>query len=585
MRQFFSSARARARRTTPTELAFLAARLEPPAPGEPPPPPRTPGHRARAADPAMPMYAPAHAFAARKSWNAHILSQLESEVMARSGDDARASVLALLEKYCEQLEFRSARALLLAQLALVGSDGVRMYLLHSALLAGSPSDVRNVYEAYCANAPRADVAAVALAALAYLGDSAGLSECRRLTARFWDLETDAHTLLASALDYMLNGSWGDASDAWHRARALGDFPEAAADLVVCLAARYYLLECPDVEAVQRLLVFVEECGHSPSAQFTALVFSLLAPMHRGTPMREWVELAAERAWPVSGLAAVELVRALRPQLPDSEYRGLSARLRARLAERGVAVRRNVLLDNVGKRITAAMNMPHTDLVAYLQGLRRRGVRPPFGVLVNTFSKLLRANAPKQGTAVVDMMRELEFPIHCVETDFAMMAHYCRSSAYAPAACDEMLQQFFAQYPIVSLDLPMLTQIGWLLYNCGRYEQAVETVDNLRARQYPPESQFSSRTYDCRALLLLVWCRFKLGQPLVPFVRGVLADSPGIFLDAVFKSKLRRLLLHVGEDRDVLDEIDASNTAYIRSLESEVEYIASQAANAGPSATL
>lgn len=503
------------------------------------------------------------------------LEDLESLVMKEdiSSEERRNDTLILLNEYCLNADFTSAKAFLLANLKELGSEGVSLFIWNTIIISYSSNDVLFAFKEYCKlETPKPEVASLALQALTYMDNSAGFEECWNLTSRFYTVSASPEIIMAKCLDAMLSQNWQNALQFWENANQLPEFKNVKLDDLFVLACRYFLLENPNLDGAKELLEFMSEIQQKPSSQFTAVVFYYMAPMYQGTGMSAWISSAYKNGWTVEKQAVLAILRLCRASLPNSKYHELFEQFQTKTRTWKSSSRdERRLWTSYEQTIINAMALPNANVIDILQQLQKNGVHLRYRVLVRAFVMCVEANQAKEKDIVVGMMKEYGYPIHCVETDLAMMEFYCRESKYDPVSCKEMIVHYLVEYPALNLNLSTLTQIGWILYNAKDYEMAIQIGDSKR-EQGDSRTSFCRGNHDSKSIALLLWCLFKNRKPLVPFLRGVLAEARDIYFDKTFVRKLKKLLVYLGEDLTVIEEINISNDTYMASLGQELDTI-------------
>ena len=507
---------------------------------------------------------------------------------------SNTKLIALINEQCKAYDFTTAKALLRECISIVGGSGVCAFVRHSMFASGNAADILDFYRRLCQiQKPLPHEAALVLQSLTYLNNPVYFNECWDLTSKFFDPAENASTLLAKMLDFMLDENWSSAEKTWKAAEQLPSFSVADKDLLFTLACRFFLLDSHNVDNVHSILKLMKEVNISPSSQLTSILFQYLVPVYRGSDLPFWINYATENNWNINGECIMALVRTRYNSVPRAQYRKLfraaysklpkELKLFPKLAPRSFE---RIMLNMISKNTLASYNQPITNLHEYdsnpeprrvfimkiLDNLQKMGIKLRYNVLVEAFVKLKSPSDVEDREKVKMLMKLNDYPIHCVETDFAMIEYYAKMNKYDKTLCDTLISEFLIQYPLLTLNLEMLTKLGWYLVNTQDFERAIMVGDHLRERQFPRSENINSSNHDHKSIFLLLWCMFRLKEPLVPFLRQILTENVDIYFDETFINSVRKLLTYTGEDLDILEDIKLSNNRYMQKMLMDIDTV-------------
>lgn len=497
-----------------------------------------------------------------------------------------AALRLLIKMFCEQLDFTTAKALLLTCLSKVGQEGAARYITHVTYTSQSSSDIEEIAERVFKELE--DVSPAFVATCLYgsrlLDDKEGFHRIWKLASQHWEPSLKSPTLRAKALSAILDENWSLARKLWRISDGLSSSDEGVPRLRIWyMALRYFLVECPKMDAVDQILSIMKEENLQFTPSFSCLVLRHLATAFPAMSALNWVQYAKDRGWPLDGTAAEIIIAYCR--------RGLHARFGKTLGHKVYSYAVQKLLEHnllVGKhKIGEGPRFRH-DIAAFqsaksgaavlelLQSMLKRGLRVPLDCFVQAFHKIAMLGTRDELRKIVCLLKSLNHPLHCAETDLSMIELYSREVRYDRFTCLRLLGEYLVQYPLVSHDLRQLTRMAVILLNCGSHEEAAAVVDSMRVEQQQ-NAKFSYVNHDSASLQILVATKHKMREPIVPFLRGVISDSPNIYFDLIFINKIRRVLLLGNEDLDILADLENANAETLKSTYVEIEEVAKQVA--------
>lgn len=497
-----------------------------------------------------------------------------------------AAIRLLIKMFCEQLDFITAKALLLASLSKVGQEGAARYVTHVTYTSQNSSDIEEVAERVFKETEPISPAFVAtcLYGLRLLDDKEAFDRIWKLASQHWEPSLKVPTLRAKAFSAMLDENWVLAQKLWRISDGLSNSDGKIPRLRIWyMAFRYFLVECPKLDAVDQLLSIMKQEKLDFTPSLSGLLLRHLAPVFPAMSALHWVQYAKDRGWPLDGTAAEIIIAYCQS--------GLQARFGKTLGHKVYRHAVQQLVQHgllVGKhRIGEGPRFRH-DIAAFqaaesgaaaldlLQSMLKRGLRAPLDCFVQAFHKAAMFGTRDELRQVVSLLKSHNYPLHCAETDLSMIELHSREVQYDKASCQRLLGEYLVQYPLVSHDLPQLTRMAVILLKCGAHEGAAAIVDSMRVEQQQ-NAKFSYANHDNASLQILAATKHKMREPIVPFLRGVISDSPNIYFDRMFIRRMRRILLLGNEDLDVLSDLEKASAETLNSTYAEIAEVAKQVA--------
>lgn len=541
----------------------------------------------------------------------------------------------LVKAYCDQNDFVSARAILNASLDRVGDVGVQRYIAHLTFSARNSSWIEDAFNRLCSfhqsnkTVVSPEVVAAALYGLLFLENRPAFDRVWRKTAlQFWEPSLKSVTLLSRALDYMLQENWEPARRMWGIAAGMNNFNPKDALRFWFVALRYFLVETPNVEAVDRITTMMSQCDAFVGPKFTTMILRHLSSTYYSAGPLDWLRYANDRGYMMDS-ASVEVVvhnfgRRFSPKFArELEHRANQQLARLNLLNKhrhalGEGERHNnfwKILNDDPTLKPHQLDVKPQVVLGELRAMAKRGLCLPYSFYTAAFQKICGRSDfdPQDLAGLIEMFKQRGFSVHSAATDLAVLEQHCKivyrnqgSSASSRELCRKLIGEYLVQYPLVSLDLCKRTTLASMALDSGHDpELALDLVDSLRLEQCTesgiPElnpldissqsgsqtgsqngsqttnqsspilgpspsshSGFSASNHDSASLQVMVRSKMLLDQPITPFIRTLTSEENGIHFDEKFRKLLAKLLHKHGEEPDVLLEIDRANERLRRS---------------------
>lgn len=554
----------------------------------------------------------------------------------------------LVKAYCDQNDFVSARAILNASLDKVGDVGVQRYIAHLTFSARNPAWIEDAFNRLCSfhqankTVISPEVVAAALYGLLFLDCRPAFDRVWRKTAlQFWEPSLKSVTLLARALDYILQENWEPARKMWGIAAGMNNFNPKDALRFWFVSLRYFLVESPSVEAVDRITGIMTDCDAFVGPKFTTMILRHLSSTYYSAGPLDWLRYANDRGYMMDSASVEVVVHNFGRRFSPKFARELDTRANQRLASLNLLNKHRHALGE-GERHNNFWKILNDDpslkphqldvkpqvVLGELRAMAKRGLCLPYSFYTAAFQKICGRSDfdPQDLAGLIEMFKQRDFSVHSAATDLAVLDQHCKivyrnqgSSASSREMCRKLIGEYLVQYPLVSLDLCKRTTLASMALDSGHDpELALDLVDSLRLEQCTDSGQldssqldsqvdqslsdsggaqvspglgpspsshsgFSASNHDSASLQVMVRSKMLLDQPLTPFIRTLTSEDNGIYFDEKFRRLVAKLLHKHGEEPDVLIEIDRANERLRRSalvmVDEAVQFFATTVANA------